>query len=1605
MAAPGVRAWQPGAPARPLGPQLQERRARSRHLVVRDRAQRHYVLSSLCSRDDTQVFTIDPETGRVHYSATPGIDLFQTPEDALEALGRPETVSEGCAIAGYRVLESEGLLLLVGQAEETLRVPPAHRVLTVSSSHWVRIPLSYPFAPLSPPERRNVSVLTGFAPGNAFYYCETYDVTHIFPNSNPLGEYNSEWVWNHSLRQPFREGGVGDWCVVLLQGLAQGHRAADRDLMNECYVGLLTRRSSLNPAARQLAEQGLSEEYSQPGNECESELLVYTLRERSLGDPSAAAGAPAKWVKEVRWASHLVRRGAVPVAWRGEGGAPRLGEDPFRGCGDYWKRVMRRYGGGTPVVCLSLLRRARGHAEQRLGVAYEQSLVQAKKGLNLRGCEVRHFDMLAQQEQKGPEAMAEALWADLRELLPAHGVSSGVLEFSKAHGTLVGMERRQQQQGLLRLNCTDALDRTNLAAFLISLQAAAELARSVGVQYAHTARPANPQSPAAPGSGAPWPLLRMKLADARAALTPPMLGAVAGLYVANGDACAGLDVPTGGPPAPQGGLLSAIAAAAAAVPPLRAAAGLARAALGDGGAQQTAERELLLGHALHKYFPSLLAGAPSPGPPDAGPSVVRDHRLRLLSRPAACAVLRRVPCLFRTHPRAEEVLIWPTPRAGDPAEPWPVPAGIGHCVVSLLLPEAARVVEVSITLRHGGARLLAPRALDIYVGPHADACVVAAAGLQLPLAPDGAALSFTLPRHLSGIRLGSAEAKGAFHEFFGHPPPSQLRVVHLVFYSRHPSRPMLLGPVRVLGAVADPTAEARSDLITPTFVPPAPPPPVIPPAAAAALAAEQGGAWRGSSLLLEGLADALGELTVVPDKPPLSPSTKNAARELHVALDMLRKVQEVDCVEPDSDDDDSDGLSDQLDPPSGADCGRRFPGGSGAATPVRTLGSPAAAGELPPRTASAALRLYEDELGRLLPQGGAGALSFAGALHLEERRLHLRVPSLLRDVLLWRLGLSPAELDPARRTCRREPGLELQLRKRLATHHCSNKQCQRALRYFARRGQCAYCRLTFCRDCMAQERRSVVEFGWEQPCHELCRRCLDEVNRQRTLIKRVADRSRQELAAPEVAPWEQVTRKVFYADLGRAPVRVRSGASYDDLISAPYSVAESRHAAVLSTVPTHRDSPPIEAILYQHGARRADLACGAPCGEASTPPLGPVHAGSFWFAPDGVHAVEIDIVLPFVTHVTSVVMLCDPLGYEESDRVRLAVSAGLRVDSLFPCGEWVVGDGGPVSPLQRIDFSLGNYPPDDGARVLRVGLCFAGGAPAPAAPPMRRRLHLGCVLVQGLPTPLWRPVLPLPPEAPPLPSSLLQQGGAGGDSAKPRPASAQLPAPVPPPAGRTRSASAAADPSAAVPPEGLGDALWAEPGAAARLRETVAASAREERELALQPLREDRPGEWDAPGRTLDIMLGNKGGGCDVAAVQVDPCRPGGPQVPPGAQARDVRLLLFRQHEGQESMVSAGDYELPLVQAGTLLTYWLPLGEVGSVRRIRLEVLTTYGGPTPARPGLVALACPGLRRLRHLVGGEEPDSADAPQRRFALDFTARTVQWYDEVQAKELALR
>ena len=389
------------------------------------------------------------------------------------------------------------------------------------------------------------------------FYAERMDCTRQFPSVErcALQDPDSEFVWNDWLTLPFAGIGLRHVCAVLLQGVAtssrvevpcpvpEGGQAEEAQKPGACvelHMSLISRKSVLNPGTRYNA-RGLSRKDASPGNEIESDLILWTVVRHA-----DARGAETRVVN--RWGSCTWRRGTVPIHWKHTLGSSigqaqiQIRNSPFECAAEYWRRILGRFGGKS-AMCVNLLRADDGkyEAETRLSSYFQDSLRYCEAQLNLepRTLRMTVFDWHTTIKRCGMDDAMSALFCRLGayfgEMDMNYGTYSGEVGCN-IHNCHVGLraedfEFERRQDGVFRVNCADSLDRTNIACFFLSFQIVAEFLRcqrTVAKDLCDL-KPDDLQ--------VQWYAFGLRLPELTAALSDDVIAGLAELFVLNGDVC------------------------------------------------------------------------------------------------------------------------------------------------------------------------------------------------------------------------------------------------------------------------------------------------------------------------------------------------------------------------------------------------------------------------------------------------------------------------------------------------------------------------------------------------------------------------------------------------------------------------------------------------------------------------------------------------------------------------------------------------------------------------------------------------------------------------------------------------------------------------------------------------------------------------------------------------------------------------------------------------------------------------------------------------------------------------------------------------------------
>eukprot|EP01062_Namystynia_karyoxenos_P073322 TRINITY_DN70124_c0_g1_i1.p1 TRINITY_DN70124_c0_g1~~TRINITY_DN70124_c0_g1_i1.p1 ORF type:complete len:1598 (+),score=505.70 TRINITY_DN70124_c0_g1_i1:362-4795(+) len=386
---------------------------------------------------------------------------------------RVKRVADAVALIGAEVGSTAANIGVVTSAETQLTLPFGCEVRTVTGIKWVSIPLARtPEAPAGAAEEeaRNSALVRDFAVAGLHYYSEDCDLSRPFPPTAIVADPpGGEWQWNAHLAGPFAKAGLGEWCCVLLQGVAIGHvvlppsaswearvrrfyrrhnpdkladvpgvmakyQGREEQLLQklvdkygpepQLHTALITRRSSGRPGTRYNA-RGIDPSGS-TANELECELLLW-----ADPPPDAPPTAP------VRWMTHVWRRGTVPLRWRSElAGKMAVGQasfvvcdDPFAGSELYFDALVRRYtmpGAPPPAVhCVSLLQTDPEHGELKLAESFQGAMRAVRKLRPALSVDILCFEWHRMVKQFGLATAVKYFWTVISRALMDTGFYSG----------------------------------------------------------------------------------------------------------------------------------------------------------------------------------------------------------------------------------------------------------------------------------------------------------------------------------------------------------------------------------------------------------------------------------------------------------------------------------------------------------------------------------------------------------------------------------------------------------------------------------------------------------------------------------------------------------------------------------------------------------------------------------------------------------------------------------------------------------------------------------------------------------------------------------------------------------------------------------------------------------------------------------------------------------------------------------------------------------------------------------------------------------------------------------------------------------------------------
>eukprot|EP01026_Neomeris_dumetosa_P016034 TRINITY_DN1609_c0_g1_i1.p1 TRINITY_DN1609_c0_g1~~TRINITY_DN1609_c0_g1_i1.p1 ORF type:complete len:716 (-),score=55.71 TRINITY_DN1609_c0_g1_i1:696-2843(-) len=491
---------------------------------------------------------VDQNSGELMFKNNEGF-VYDSEIACIERLKsakyKVEIVCSGVCILGYICIGNFAGVLVATNVREVASFPGGHVVYVVSSSQWISIPLrTMSLSSKLDTAREDYKLLElvqKFPVDNVHYFCESVDITRPFPSGRNQNNPSWEFVWNEWLTLPFRQ--LKDLPIrpypYLLQGLTEQEHLKDQNGV-PYTVTVISRRSRLHPGTRYRA-RGVNRN-AEPANEVEVEQIVWSTSDSPLHNLQGCDN-------KSDWRSVVWRRGSVPLLWGTIFNINNVTKPVIWIKGEvdlhtkaarrYFRRIQKRYHHDNPIYesshkypirIVSLLRKGnidKERSEAQLVQVYDSvirrlspgSSAQTQKSQSQDPKQVRlqqllqdkiavavnHIDWHSVTEDHGLQESVSILWAGLADVFMLFGFNGGDL-YSKPHyseedGTTnqrkfgqLYIQQTQSQKGLLRFNCADSLDRTNVASFYCSAQILVEQCRSLGLQIASVPAQYIPQS-------------------------------------------------------------------------------------------------------------------------------------------------------------------------------------------------------------------------------------------------------------------------------------------------------------------------------------------------------------------------------------------------------------------------------------------------------------------------------------------------------------------------------------------------------------------------------------------------------------------------------------------------------------------------------------------------------------------------------------------------------------------------------------------------------------------------------------------------------------------------------------------------------------------------------------------------------------------------------------------------------------------------------------------------------------------------------------------------------------------------------------------------------
>ncbi|CAL4921095.1 unnamed protein product [Urochloa decumbens] len=468
------------------------------YLIGRDKSRTHWRVLKIDRMECTELGVEEDPTS---YTENECQELLWRIHEGNRLTGGLKFVTKCYGIVGFVKFLGPYYMVVITRRRKVGTIC-GHEIYSIGKSEMIAIPsvIVWPNVAYSRDENRYKRLLCSVDLSKDFFFSYSYNIMrslqkNITEKNTGQVVYETMFVWNEFLTRAIRNHLKNtSWTVALVHGFFKQSKLSVSG--KDFWLTLIARRSR-HFAGTRFLKRGVNEK-GRVANDVETEQIVF--EDTSDGIPS-------------HMASVVQHRGSIPLIWFQETSRLNIRPDiilkpdvDYKATRLHFENLALRY--GNPIIILNLIKtREKKPRESLLRAEFAKAIHYINKELTEdKRLKFLHMDLSKLSRRKGANVLAllnkvASDVLDLTEFLHCEISTSAKFEDASSGERTVAKSRDDKsssdqsecvaklvplllQKGVLRTNCIDCLDRTNVAQFAYGLAALGRQLHALGLTEA-----------------------------------------------------------------------------------------------------------------------------------------------------------------------------------------------------------------------------------------------------------------------------------------------------------------------------------------------------------------------------------------------------------------------------------------------------------------------------------------------------------------------------------------------------------------------------------------------------------------------------------------------------------------------------------------------------------------------------------------------------------------------------------------------------------------------------------------------------------------------------------------------------------------------------------------------------------------------------------------------------------------------------------------------------------------------------------------------------------------------------------------------------------------